>query len=150
MFRHSFCISEPITLQHSLDFIECRTSTGVSDQVLQSLDKLVLKFHLQTMIYCTASVLSFDIRILFRDQALFISYTILASAGIIFAICCMLFNIIFRKRKWANTSLVPRPSCPSIVTCSTNMGEGLVKLSDVVTYLDVWRSGTFPEKQQVS
>jgi len=45
-------------------------STGVSDQVLQNLDKLVLKFHLQTTIYCTASVLSFDIRILFRDMVL--------------------------------------------------------------------------------
>ena len=36
-------------------------------------------------------------------QILFISYTTLASAGILFAIFCMFFNIIFRKRKWAST-----------------------------------------------
>jgi len=39
---------------------------------------------------------------------------------------------------------------PAFVACSTNTGEGLVKLSRAVMYLDVWRSGTFPEKQQVS
>ena len=39
---------------------------------------------------------------------------------------------------------------PAFVACSTNAGEGLVKLSHAVTYLDVWRSGTFLEKQQVS
>ena len=34
---------------------------------------------------------------------------------------------------------------PAFVACSTNAGEGLVKLSHVQwhTYLDVWRSGTF-------
>ena len=36
-------------------------------------------------------------------QILFISYTTLAGAGILFAIFCMFFNIIFRKRKWAST-----------------------------------------------
>ena len=30
------------------------------------------------------------------------------------------------------------------------MGEGLVKQSRAMTYLDVWRSGTFMEKPQVS
>ena len=32
---------------------------------------------------------------------------------------------------------------PAFVTCSTNTGEGLVKLSRGMTYLDMWRSGTF-------
>jgi len=38
---------------------------------------------------------------MFREvnQALFICYTILASTGVVFAVFCMLFNIIFRKRK---------------------------------------------------
>ena len=74
------------------------------------------------------------------------------------------------------TSLVPRTSDPSnkgvlhcnycmqqqitwhltpvFVTCSTNVGEGLVKhitRSDVLgCWVDVWRSGTFPEKLHVS
>ena len=33
------------------------------------------------------------------NQFLFIIYTILAGAGILFAIICLFFNIIFRKRK---------------------------------------------------
>ena len=32
---------------------------------------------------------------------------------------------------------------PVFVACDTNAEEGLVKLSCAVTYLDVWRSGTF-------
>ena len=39
---------------------------------------------------------------------------------------------------------------PAFVACSTNAEEGLVKLSCAVTYLDVWRSGTFMENLQVS
>jgi len=35
---------------------------------------------------------------------------------------------------------------PEFVTCSTNMGEGLVKLITCNDVLDVWRSGTFPEQ----
>jgi len=46
-------------------------------------------------------------------------------------------------------ALYPGLLAPAFVTCSTNAGEGLVKLSRGMTYLDVWRSGTFPEKQQV-
>jgi len=38
---------------------------------------------------------------------------------------------------------------PALVTCTTNVGEGLVKLitcNDVPgCWVDVWRSGTFPE-----
>ena len=52
------------------------------------------------------------------------------------------------------SSLVPRPSNPSVVACSTNAGEGLVKLvmcSDVGGHrVDVWRRGTFVDKPQVS
>ena len=33
------------------------------------------------------------------NQILFITYTILASVGILFAILCLLFIIIFRKKK---------------------------------------------------
>ena len=44
-------------------------------------------------------------------------------------------------------SLVPRPSNPSVVACSTNAGEDLVKLvtcSDIGgRRVDVWRRGTF-------
>ena len=32
---------------------------------------------------------------------------------------------------------------PAFVACSTNAGGGLVKLVTVMTYLEVWRSGTF-------
>jgi len=41
---------------------------------------------------------------------------------------------------------------PAFVACSTNVGEGLVKLimcSDVPgRWVDVWRSGTFPENHK--
>ena len=40
-------------------------------------------------------------------------------------------------------ALYPGLLTPVFVTCSTNAGEGLVKLSRGMTYLDVWRSGTF-------
>jgi len=43
---------------------------------------------------------------------------------------------------------------PVFVACSSNAREGLVKLimcNDIHgCWVDVWRSGTFPEKQQVS
>jgi len=39
---------------------------------------------------------------------------------------------------------------PAFVACSTNVGEGLVKLITCNDVPDVWRSGTFPEKLQVS
>ena len=46
----------------------------------------------------------------------------------------------------ACASVLPGLLAPAFVTCSTNAGEGLVKLRHMQwhTYLDVWRSGTFP------
>jgi len=53
----------------------------------------------------------------------------------------------YKRDMYTYISLVPRPSHPS-VCCSTNMGEGLVKLitcNDVPgRWANVWRSGTFP------
>jgi len=46
------------------------------------------------------------------------------------------------------SSLVPRPSHPVFVTCSTTTGEGLVKLitcTDHGQREDIWRSGSFWE-----
>ena len=47
-------------------------------------------------------------------------------------------------------ALYPGLVTPAFVACSTNTGEGLVKLIHAMTYLDVWRSGTYPEKSQAS
>ena len=51
-------------------------------------------------------------------------------------------------------SLYPGLPTPGFVACSTNTEEGLVKLitcNDIPGHwVDVWRSGTFPEKLQVS
>ena len=55
---------------------------------------------------------------------------------------------------WVNMHSVasyPGLLAPAFVACSTNIGEGLVKLSHVVWCTwTLWRSGTFPENQQVS
>jgi len=54
---------------------------------------------------------------------------------------------------WDTFSLVPRPSRPSVCRLQYKCGgpgrPGKTE-SRGMTYLDVWRSGTFPEKQQVS
>ena len=44
---------------------------------------------------------------------------------------------------WSIVTSYPGLLAPVFVACSTNAGEGLVKLSHAMTYLDVWRSGTF-------
>jgi len=47
-------------------------------------------------------------------------------------------------------ALYPGLLTPAFVACSTNTGEGLVNWSCAVTYMDMWRSGTFLEKPQAS
>jgi len=57
----------------------------------------------------------------------------------------------FGDRMLSRCSLVPRPSHPSVCRLQYQRGGRPGKTeSRGTTYLDVWRSGTFLEKQQVS
>jgi len=57
------------------------------------------------------------------------------------------------KQEGVSLASYPGLLTPVFVTCSTNMGEGLLELitcNDVPGHLgDMWRSGTFQEKLQV-
>jgi len=59
----------------------------------------------------------------------------------------------FHRRLKARLASYPGLLTPVFVTCSTNMGEGLLGLitcNDVPGHWgDMWRSGTFQEKPQV-
>ena len=68
-----------------------------------------------------------------------------------------LFHQTVIQRMWSKCSIAfcPGLPTPAFVAYNTNVGEGLVNWSCAVMYLDVawvdvWRSGTFPEKTQAS
>jgi len=71
------------------------------------------------------------------------------------AAACILSRTKLHTAAMETASLIPRPShTPAFVACSTNAGGGLVNRSLAMTlprrWVDVRRSGTFPEKLHVS
>ena len=83
-----------------------------------------------------------------KDTQLHTEQTIIWPHGLASPIHCLLLW-------WFRPSLVSYPGLltPAFVACSTNAEEGQVKLimcNDVAGRVEEWRSGTFPEKPQVS
>lgn len=82
------------------------------DHVESIIDKCL---HILSLIDCVYSLIVFmsdlvgvpvDEQYDFINRGLFILYTILACAGIVFAVLCLIFNLIFKDRKWVNVIII--------------------------------------------
>lgn len=60
---------------------------------------------LRLTIFCSAVGVPQDEQFVYINKALFIIYAILSCIGIVFAIVCLIMNLIFKERKYVVTTI---------------------------------------------